>query len=363
MGTMETVAKALLRLAPLALAFLAGLAAWWLHVPLAWILGPLVAVAATSLAGMPVFAPVMGRRIGQITVGCSIGLNISAAVALLMLEFLPLMIVTALIAIFVAAIVSVPFGWLSRIDGKTAYYTMMPGGLSEMANLGAAAGAKSEPIALVQSLRVALLVLILPPFIIALDIHGTELDASGLPVLSILETALVLAAGAVGVAIARFARFNNPWMIGALLAGGLMAAGGLVAGHLPPPLYWLGQFLIGISIGARFKREAVKKLPRVFVVAVLFIPLMAAIMFGYAALVAALTGLDLATATLGASPGGLAEMAITAQTLHLSVGLVTGFHIIRAIAVNGFCTHLYNLFERIGVFSCISRMRSCRKRN
>lgn len=347
----------LLRLVPLAVAFLAGLSAWQIHIPLAWILGPLVAVAAASLFGMPIFAPVLGRRIGQITIGCSIGLNITAAVALLMLKFLPLMILTALVAVVAGAIVSVPFGWLSRVDGKTAYYTMMPGGLSEMANLGSAAGAQSEPIALVQSLRVALLVIILPPLIVALDIHGIEPDASKLPMLNFFETALVLIAGACGVQLARFSRFNNPWMLGALFASGVLAATGLMSGHLPPPLYWLGQFLIGISIGARFKREAVRKLPRVFLVALLFIPLMAAIMFGYSALISALTGLDLATATLGASPGGLAEMAITAQTLHLSVGLVTGFHIVRAIIVNGFCTTIHQRLERFGLLSWLRALR------
>jgi uncharacterized membrane protein AbrB (regulator of aidB expression) len=67
-------------------------------------------------------------------------------------------------------------------------------------------------------------------------------------------------------------------------------------------------------------------------------------------------GLDLASAMLGASPGGLAEMSITAQTLHLSVGLVTAFHVVRALAVNGFSTHFWNLFERIRLFDRVSQI-------
>lgn len=335
----------------------AGYGAYRLHVPLAWILGPLVAVAIASMCGLPIFAPLAGRRFGQVTVGSSIGLNISAAVALLMLKWLPAMIVTALTAVVVAAIVSVPFRLLSGLDRQTAYYAMMPGGLSEMANLGAAAGARSEPIAISQALRVALLVIVLPPLIIALDIHGVESDATALPQLGILPTLLVLACGGIGVAVARLARFNNPWMIGALAAAGILAATGLMSGRLPLPLYWLGQFLIGISIGSRFQREIVVKLPRVFVSAALFVLVLAALLFGYAASLSWLTGLDLASATLGASPGGLAEMAITAQTLHLSVGLVTGFHIVRAIIVNGFCTHIYRGLERTGLFDLLERRR------
>jgi uncharacterized protein len=147
-------------------------------------------------------------------------------------------------------------------------------------------------------------------------------------------------------------RLNNPWMIGALTGAGIAAASGLFVGRLPLPLYWFGQqFLIGISIGSRFKREVVLRLPRVFVSSAVFVLILATLLFGYAALLSLLTGLDLASATLGASPGGLAEMAITAQTLHLSVGLVTGFHVVRAFIVNGFTTRLWAGFHRVGLFA------------
>lgn len=333
-----------------------GYLAHRLHVPLAWILGPLVITAICSIAGFPVFAPVGGRRLGQIAIGSSIGLNITAAVALLMLIWLPVMVVTAIIAVLIAAVVSVPFASASRIDRKSAYYAMMPGGLSEMANLGAATGAHPEPIAVTQALRVALLVLILPPLIVALDIHGTDVALQSMPVLGVGETIVVVLIGGAGVALARLLRLNNPWMIGALVTVGAATASGLIVGRLPLPLFWLGQFLIGISVGTRFKRDIVLKLPRVFLIGVLFIVLLAALLFGYAALLSWLTALDLASATLGASPGGFAEMAITAQTLHLSVGLVTGFHAIRALVVNGFSTHMYVWLERLGVFNFIQRV-------
>jgi membrane AbrB-like protein len=340
----------------LALAVAAGYLAFLAHIPLAWILAPLLTTAVGAIVGMPIFAPTIGRRFGQITVGASIGLNITAAVALLILYWLPAMVLTAIISICLAAIVSVPFGFASGIDRKTAYYAMMPGGLSEMANLGAAAGAQPEPIAVSQALRVALLVCVLPPLIIALDIHGTDISSLSTPILGLWDTLLVLAIGGLGVAVARLLRFNNPWMVGALVGVGATAASGMLAGKLPLPLYWCGQFLIGISIGSRFKREVVMRLPRVFVTSAVFVLVLAALLLGYAALLSWVSGLDLASAMLGASPGGLAEMSITAQTLHLSVGLVTAFHVVRALAVNGFSTHFWNLFERIRLFDRVSQI-------
>ncbi len=341
-------------LAVLAAAAVTGYAAHAAHVPLAWILGPLIATAVAAMCGLKVFAPLAGRRFGQVLVGTSIGLNITAPVFLLIVVWLPVMILTALVGITLAAVVSVPFAAVAGIDQKTAYYSMMPGGLSEMANLGAAAGARSEPIAISQALRVAILVIVLPPLIVALDIHGSADDVAMIAILPPPDILAVLVMAVAGVAVARLVRLNNPWMIGALTGAGMAAATGLYHGRLPQPLYWFGQFMIGISIGARFKREIVSRLPRVCLASSLFVLILAALLFGYAAIVTGASNLDLASATLGSSPGGLAEMAITAQTLHLSVGLVTGFHIIRAFAVNGFANRLWNLYNRIRLFERVA---------
>lgn len=84
--------------------------------------------------------------------------------------------------------------WLGT-DRKIAFYSMMPGGLSEMATLGAAAGAQSEPIAISQALRVALLVCILPPLIIGSDIHSSVTDGINLQSLPLLQAGAALVIG------------------------------------------------------------------------------------------------------------------------------------------------------------------------
>ena len=79
-------------------------------------------------------------------------------------------------------------------------------------------------------------------------------------------------------------------------------------------------------------------------------------MAAYAAALSRLSGLDLASAALGASPGGFAEMAITAQTLHLSVGLVTAFHVVRAFLVNAVVEHVRLRLARMGLFTATARI-------
>ena len=343
-------------LVALLVAAAAGAAFHRLAVPLAWVLGPLVATAALAVAGRPVFTSVNARRFGQVTIGASIGLNITAAVLATIVLWLPVLIATAIFAIVLGAVIAAPLARWGGIDIRTAYYSMMPGGLTEMANIGLAAGARPEPIALAQSLRVTLLVLILPPLIVALDIHGDAVDGLAGRPLPWLHTLVALALGLGGVRLARLLRFNNPWMLGALIGTGTAAALGLLVGKLPTWLFYAGQFMIGIAVGARFRRESLMRLPRFAAAVTGTIIIVATIMGAYAALLSRLSGLDLASAALGASPGGFAEMAITAQTLHLSVGLVTAFHVVRAFLVNAAVEHIRGMLARIGLFTMMSRI-------
>jgi membrane AbrB-like protein len=166
-----------------------------------------------------------------------------------------------------------------------------------------------------------------------------------------------MALGFGGVFLARIARFNNPWMLGALIGTGAAAALGLLIGRLPTALFYAGQFMIGISVGARFSRGSIARLPRFAVAATCTILLVASVMATYAAALSRLSGLDLASAALGASPGGFAEMAITAQTLHLSVGLVTAFHVVRAFLVNAVVEHVRRWLARRGLVAATGRAR------
>jgi uncharacterized membrane protein AbrB (regulator of aidB expression) len=54
---------------------------------------------------------------------------------------------------------------------------------------------------------------------------------------------------------------------------------------------------------------------------------------GFAFLLSWGTGLHAATLILGTSPGGIAEMAITAKVLQLGVPVVTAFQVCRLVAV------------------------------
>src|SRR5690606_20608068 len=130
-------------------------------------------------------------------------------------------------------------------------------------------------------------------------------DFAARPILRVPIFGAVLAASLAAMLLMRLLRANNPWMIGGLLGAGLIAGLGLVEGRAPQIPFAFGQFLIGITIGARFQRENMVGVGRVLAVALVFILLMTGLLSGYAALLHLGTGLDLSSAVLAASPGGM----------------------------------------------------------
>lgn len=329
--------------------FLCGLAFDIGNIPLAWILGPLFGTAVFAMAGQPVFASTMGRRGGQWIVGTALGLNITAGVLAAGLPWVPAMILCAAVAVVVAAAIAIPYAIATRITYPTAFFAMMPGGLSEMATLGAKAGAEMEPIAVSQSLRVALLVCTFPPVILHFGhaVRNSALLSNAQ--LDPVHTITALGFGLVGVGALRLLRFRNPWVVGAIAGAGVGTSLGLVSGHLHPWLYAAGQFFIGLTIGARFKRSIILRLGRLMSFSAVATLTLAAILIGLAALWWRLFGLDFITLVLATAPGGMTELSIAAQSLGLPITMIIAFHVVRSVMVNGFAENFLEMIYKTGL--------------
>jgi hypothetical protein len=126
---------------------------------------------------------------------------------------------------------------------------------------------------------------------------------------------------------------NNPWFMGPLLASMAVTLAGIQWTAIPPEMSNMAQLFIGISLGVRFKKEFIRTAPQwLLSVAIGTVGMMlASVAFGWALALA--TGLHPATLILGTSPGGIAEMAITAKVLELGAPVVTAFQVCRLMAV------------------------------
>jgi membrane AbrB-like protein len=317
----------------LALAWAAALLCQALHVPLPWMLGPLFASAVLGMAGVPVLASGRLRNAGQWVIGIALGLYFTPAVLALIIELAPMLVAG------VAWALALGYGFYRLLlrsnggDRATAFFAAAIGGASEMAVLAESRGGRVDRVAAAHSMRLLLVVTIIPFGFQALGLHGVDLQPPAVTELRPLGLLVLAAASLVGVALLRRVGAPNPWVLGALAVTLALTASGVALSALPAAASQAGQLFIGVALGTRFTPAFVRAAPRWLGSVALGTLVMMAASAVFAGLLSRIAGLHPATALLATAPGGIAEMAITAKVLQLGVPVVTAFQVVRYVSV------------------------------
>ena len=145
-----------------------------LHTPIPWMVGPLVTIAFLRVAGVRIGAPPAGRQIGQWIIGTSLGLYFTPHVVREVGGWWWLLALGALFAIGLGYGGGVLLARLARIDRTTGIFASVPGGAAEMSVLGERFGARVDRVAAAQSLRILIVVLVIPFAYAVLGLHGAD---------------------------------------------------------------------------------------------------------------------------------------------------------------------------------------------
>lgn len=317
-----------------------------LHTPIPWMLGPLLVTALASVMGIPTRSAPMLRNAGQWVIGAVLGLYFTPQVGALVLGLWWAIVLAVIWALVLGAL----FGaWLKHRHAKelahlsprarraTTYFASAIGGASEMTMMAERYGARTDLVAATHSLRLVLVVMSVPFAMQWAQNHwGLQVDALLLPSPVAVNGPGLLVLGlatACGAVVMVWFKRTNPWFMGALLVSMGLTLSGLQGSAVPAVLSNVAQLVIGVSLGVRFQREFVHTAPRWLSSVVLGTLVMMLLSLGFSLLLAYTTGLHPATLILGTSPGGIAEMAITAKVLQLGVPVVTAFQVCRLVAV------------------------------
>jgi len=318
--------------------WLASLANW----PLPWMVGSLLAVIAVRCSGWLVSEVPRGRQVGQWIVASAIGLHFTGEVMREVLAHFGVILAGA-IGTLLLGLIGIFILLRSGSDRATAFFASMPGGASEMVVLANRHQAEAASVAAAHSLRLLLVVLIVP----ALFTWGLPTVAAppAAPV-SWPWLAVLLPAGGLLALLWKRLGQPNPWMLGPLTACALASVAFDLHIGLPGWAGALGQWLIGCSLACHFDRPFFRSAPA-FLLRILLFTLLA--MLVAAALGGALgwlTALDEVSLMLGMMPGGITELCLTAEALQLSVALVTAVQVLRLFLVMFLAEPLFRLWQR-----------------
>lgn len=335
------------RLAPIALALalgvVGGVIAWRLRVPLAWMIGPMVATAAASLVGWRLTPVPMGRELGQAVVGVAIGLRMTQAVLASVAALTPAIAVATVGVIATTTAAAFLLRPLGRVDARTAFFATAAAGMADMALVARRHGGDADAVATVHAIRVAAIVLVVPVLVVAFGSGGTVADVAP-PGAHPLALAPVLALAVACAYALKPLGFPNPWLVGPMLGTAAFAAIDPFPAAVPWAALVVAQIAIGIALGTRFKRESLVRLPRVALAGVAIAGLLIVAAAAGGAVLSAATGLPFAVAFLSLAPAGITEMVLTAKIMRLDATVVTGFQIVRIAVIASTILPMYRLY-------------------
>lgn len=311
----------------------AGAAFASLHLPLPWMIGPLLAMATCNFAGAELRAPRGGRAVGQILIGTALGLYFTPAVGQQVIAYWPVLLLAAAVAVLLGVLGGWILSRVSGVDTTTAFFASVPGGAAEMTILGERFHARPDRVALAQSLRILVVVIVVPFALTYSGAHGSDSFVTVGPPLRWQGLATLLALAAAGALLLDRLRMPNAFMFGPLAVTIAITVAEVQFSSLPAILTNSAQLLIGCALGARFERRSLESAPRY--VAGVLVSVLIGVAFAalIAAAVARLAGLSVPSLVLAMAPGGIAEMCITAKVLQLGVPLVTAAHVARVVVL------------------------------
>ncbi len=328
-------------------ALLFGLFAHWIRFPLPWMIGAMVFAACVRLAERPLPVPGQTRQIGQILVATSVGLSFTPDAVAALGSLLVPMFGTAIATIALGFLVAVFLMRVSKIDVVTAVLASIPMGPVESANLAERYGVRPGPVIFAQTLRIMLLVILIPPAIVAID--GTIKDpVAALSRMSWTVSGAILLAvtGLVGAFLARAVRLANPFFVGSLGGAALAAAFSFPITAYPYPVLVFAQIFLGVWLGAVFDRDLLRRARGFIPGAILASLLLIILCAGMGVALAWITGETWQVMLLSTAPGSVTEMALTAKILQEGLAVVTAFHVVRIFIILPFAGSIIGLTVR-----------------
>ena len=307
---------------------------YFLHLPLPWLLGPIIACLIAALLGVPMKGMAFVNNAMRSILGVAVGATFTTALVISMASMWTTLLLVP-VMVFLIGLIGVPyFQRLWGFDFATSYYSAMPGGLQDMLLFGEEAGGDVRALSLIHATRVLVIVVALP-FILkgywGIDLTNPPgVPAATLPVSQLL---LMIVAGLAGWQIAKAVGLFGSSLLGPMILAGILALTGLLQHRPPAEAIWAAQFFIGMTVGTKYAGVTGKEVRHDVAAALGFcviLLILASIFVEFIYLFSLAPPME---ALLAFAPGGQAEMTVLALIAGADMAFVIAHHVLRIVTV------------------------------
>ncbi|GGE32981.1 monooxygenase [Pullulanibacillus camelliae] len=325
-----------------ALAIVGGLIFKIIHLPIPWLLGPMIAVLIGSKVAKPIKPhwPRAIRDSGMIIVGYMVGLSFTLETLKEIGKQFPSMVLFTTLLLVCSCGLAWVISKLSKVSFPTVMMGSIPGGLSQMITLAEELkGIELTVVTFLQVSRLMMIIFFVPMLVFSPLFSASEHQQTGpvtqaaavnwgdlFPHIIIFAFVCVLAA-LIGKAI----KFPTAFLLGPMIATILLNLSGFSGPSLPTVIINASQLMIGSYIGLMLKPDNLKI--RFMLLACLSGIVLIACSIGLSLLLSKLHAVDTATSFLSLSPGGMDQMGIIAQEVHANLTFVICYQLFRTLFI------------------------------
>lgn len=263
--------------------------------------------------------PQVGRRttrISQAVIGTMIGATITLPALERLADGWLIAVLVTTLTLALSIIGGFVLARLGPIGPLTGVLSMIAGGAGTLTSLARELGGDERVVAVVQYLRVLLILVTLPAVVLVVFQEHAQPPAGGMPTdlgNDLLFTALSIGLGAV---IGWLIPISTFFLLGPMAVAAALAISGWLGAVAVPPLVIAACFvLLGLQVGLRFTRASLRMIARLLPAATVLILLVVvgSALLGW--LLSVTIGISPLTAYLATTPGGLpAVLAIAADS-------------------------------------------------
>ncbi|EAU42348.1 hypothetical protein FP2506_05901 [Fulvimarina pelagi HTCC2506] len=310
-----------------------GAFAAFLDLPVAWLLGPMVAVALASAFGLDTTLPTSLRRLAFFVLGVQAGSGVTPDV-IGQLAIWPFSFAIQLVG--VVAITMGTYLYLHRLLGwnhETSLFASLPGALAFVVVAAEDTDTDMQSMIIVQTARLLLLIGALTPFLAWIEGGDGAIAVARGETGSAFEYGLLLAVCLGAALLGRAIGLPGGMMLGALFGSAVLHGTELSSVSVPSVIAVPSLVLLGTVIGSRLygiePRALLKLLPVSVVCFAIGIGMSA-----LAGLVAVLTlPLEAGKVALAYAPGALEALTVLAFQFDVDPAYVASHHVIRFLFI------------------------------
>ncbi len=306
----------------------------YFNIPLAWMLGPMIAISVAALTGIKVIMPKLALSGILIILGLHIGNYIDQNLINQMTEWFWTTIIMFCYILVSILVVSKYLQKFSKYGAKTSIFSAAPGALGPLLILAEYEKSDLSQVATAHLIRLIIIITVFP-FIIVNFANSEAIEIENFNYLAQNHFNLIILIIGSIILILLFDKIKIPAALlsGTLVASGILQITELATYKLPESSINFCLLILGASIGCRFAEKTIKEVANNTFHS--FVATGLLVLLGLIAAYAATFFVDnnFLTLVLSFCPGGIYEVAVIAIAFELEPDFVAFHHIIRLLFI------------------------------